>query len=109
MREWVVYAVFMSLVFALFFRENGLVGALYGLLVSGPLYLGLGAVLAKLGLQRKSISQLRRERATSDNGSGRTGTSKSGSTASGSGPRPRPAPTRRTASQRPGPRSTRRR
>lgn len=109
MREWVVYAVFMSLVFALFFRENGLVGALSGLLVSGPLYLGLGAILAKLGLQRKSISQLRRERATSDTGSGRTGSSKSGSTASGSGPRPRPAPTRRTADQRPGPRSTRRR
>lgn len=109
MREWVVYAVFMSLLFILFFRENGLVGALAGLLVSGPLYLGLGAVLAKLGLQRKSISQLRRERTTSGRGSKRTASDGSSSTASGSGLRPRPAPTRRTASQRPGPRPSRRR
>jgi hypothetical protein len=110
MREWVIYAVFMSVIFALFFRESGLVGALSGLLVSGPLYLGLGAVLAKLGLQRKSISQLRRERASTDSGSaGKGGSSSSGSTTAGSGPRPRPAPTRRTGGQRPGSRSARRR
>jgi hypothetical protein len=107
MREWVIYAVFMSLLFALFFRDRGLAGALSGLLVSGPLYLGLGAVLAKLGLQRKSISQVRKERATA----GQTGSSSTKSSAgnSESAPRPRPAPTRRTASQRPHSRSTRRR
>jgi hypothetical protein len=108
MREWVIYAVFMSLVFALFFQDRGLAGALSGLLVSGPLYLGLGALLAKLGLQRKSISQVRKERAAA---SKQAGNSPSTSSEGGSqtSPRPRPAPTRRTAGQRPHSRSTRRR
>jgi hypothetical protein len=106
MREWVIYAVFMSLIFAMFFRDRGLAGALSGLLVSGPLYLGLGAVLAKLGLQRKSISQVRKERAAAESGS-TPAKSRSGST--GSGVRARPAPTRRTAGHRPHSRSTRRR
>jgi hypothetical protein len=109
MREWVIYAVIMSVVFAVFFRESGLIGALSGLLVSGPLYLGLGAVLAKLGLQRKSIGQLRKERSDGTAPSGKSG--KSGKSESSSDTsRPRPAPTRRTgAGQRPGSRTTRRR
>lgn len=104
MREWVIYAVFMTIVFTLFFRDSGLVGAISGLLVSGPLYLGLGAVLAKLGLQRKSISQLRAERAEI---AARRNTP--ADPARGSAPRPRPAPTRRTGGQRPGQRPNRRR
>jgi hypothetical protein len=106
MREWVIYAVIMSVVFAVFFRESGLIGALSGLLVSGPLYLGLGAVLAKLGLQRKSISQLRRERSEGGTTTGKAASSDSSSPAA----RPRPTPTRRTgAGQRPSTRTPRRR
>jgi hypothetical protein len=61
MREWVIYAVFMAVVFALFFSDN-ILGALTGLLISGPLYLALGAVLAKFGYQRKTIKELRGQR-----------------------------------------------
>jgi hypothetical protein len=87
-REWLIYAAIMAAVFAYFYRDN-LVGALVGLLISGPLYLALGAVLAKAGYQRKTIKQMRAERA--DN------TVSSASPAATSGPRPRAAPTRRTA------------
>lgn len=86
MREWVVYALIMTVVFALFFRDSGMVGAIAGLLVSGPLYLALGFVLAKFGYQRQSIRQIRRERETA-------ATSPDPQTT----PRPRPAPTRRTS------------
>lgn len=103
-REWVIYALIMAVVFALFFSDSGLVGAVAGLLVSGPLYLVLGAVLAKLGYQRKTIKQMRGERTnppppTADEVA-----------AKAAAPRDRPPPTRRTStgrSQRP--RSKRRR
>lgn len=93
-REWLVYAAIMTVIFVLFFSESGLIGALAGLFVSGPLYLGLGAVLAKLGYRRKTIKELRAERTSppsarsgSDDGHGSTAAS-----------RPRPAPTKRTSS-----------
>lgn len=91
-REWLVYAAIMTVIFVLFFSESGLIGALAGLFVSGPLYLGLGAVLAKLGYRRKTIKELRAERtspssARSDSDDGH-----------GAAPRPRPAPTKRTSS-----------
>src|SRR6056297_274548 len=59
MREWVIYVGFMALVFAVFFRENGLAGALAGLFISGPMYLLFGYVMAKLGYRRKSLKELR--------------------------------------------------
>ena len=88
MREWVIYALIMAVVFALFFSDSGLVGALAGLLVSGPLYLGLGAVLAKLGYQRKTIKQMRSERVNPPEPDPET---------LAETPRTRPAPTRRTS------------
>lgn len=88
MREWVIYALIMSVVFLVFFRGGNVVGALAGLLISGPLYLGLGAVLAKFGYQRKTIKQMRAERA---NPPAPTPEERAAA------PRPRPAPTRRTA------------
>lgn len=91
MREWVIYAVIMSVVFVLFFNDSGIIGALAGLLISGPLYLGLGAVLAKLGYQRKTIRQTRMERAEP------APVTAGGQTSASAGPRPRPAPTRRTS------------
>ncbi|MFN3254660.1 MAG: hypothetical protein ACE37B_03100 [Ilumatobacter sp.] len=89
-REWLIYVGIMAILLAIFFRDSGFVGALAGLLISGPLYLGFGFVLAKLGYQRKSLKELRTPRAEPRS---------SGSSSSDSaGPsRPRPAPTSRTS------------
>jgi hypothetical protein len=65
MREWVIYAGIMAAVFLIFFRSSNVTGAIAGVLVSGPLYLGLGAVLAKFGYQRKSLKEMRTPRADS--------------------------------------------
>lgn len=94
-REWLIYVAVMAALFVLFFRDNGLVGILAGLLVSGPLYLAFGYVLAKFGYQRKTWRELRREprpeRMRADE-------------PAAAGPRPKPAPTRRTGgvASRPG-------
>ena len=70
-----------------------------GLLISGPLYLLFGAVLAKFGYQRKTLKQLRAERVDRVEAAAKPAVA-------GSGPRQRPAPTRRTSgggsSNRPG-------
>jgi hypothetical protein len=88
MREWVIYVLVMAVIFVLFFRDRAIVGALAGLLVSGPLYLLLGAVLAKFGYQRSSIKDMRKARATA---------AAESTEPSADAPRPRPAPTRRTS------------
>lgn len=90
MREWVIYALIMAVVFAVFFNDGSLIGALAGLLVSGPLYLALGATLAKLGYQRKSIKEMRAERTAPRSAEPAAATS-------ATAPRARPAPTRRTS------------
>ena len=63
MREWLIYVGIMAAVLAIFFRDSGLVGALAGLLVSGPLYLLFGFVMAKLGYQRRSLREMGTPRA----------------------------------------------
>lgn len=101
MREWVIYALIMSAVFLLFFRDASVVGALAGLLASGPLYLMLGFVLAKFGYQRKTIRQMRSERENPPPPSPEE---------LAAAPRPKPPPTRRTSTgrtQRPRPRRKR--
>lgn len=87
-KEWLIGAAIMAAVFAIFFRSN-LVGAMAGLLISGPLYLVYGGVLAKFGYQRKTLKQLRAERVDR--------AAEVDKPVGASGPRPRPAPTRRTA------------
>lgn len=102
LREWFVYVAVMAVVFTIFFRDSGdLVGIFAGLLVSGPLYLGFGFVLAKLGYQRSTWKELR-----SQSGRPKVGADAPPAT----GPKPKPAPTRRTGapSGRPGTRSPRR-
>lgn len=97
-REWLVYVAVMGVVFgglALVGAIELTVGAVAGLAVSGPMYLLLGGVLAKLGYQRKTLRELRRESAAA-NGSASAGAPSPGAT----GPRPRPAPTRRTSTGR---------
>jgi hypothetical protein len=88
-KEWLIYAAIMTVVFALFFRGNGLVPILAGLLVSGPLYLAIGYALAKFGYQRKSLGELRAARPATSAGSGATSATATD--------RARPAPTRRTS------------
>ncbi len=94
-REWLIYIAIMAAVLAVFFRDSGLVGALAGLLVSGPLYLFFGFVMAKFGYQRTSLADMRTKRAErttarDDNSDEADGTGDSTS-------RRPPAPTRRTS------------
>jgi hypothetical protein len=84
-REWLVYAAIMSAVFVVFFRGDNVVGAVAGVLISGPLYLAVGAVLAKLGYQRERLKRPRPDHTEAAD------TTPTAST------RGRPAPTRRTS------------
>jgi hypothetical protein len=94
-REWLIYVAVMAVVFVLFFSDSGLVGIFAGLLVSGPLYLLFGYVLAKFGYQRKTWRELRTEPRPERAADG---------AATIGGPKPKPAPTSRTgaSSGRPG-------
>jgi hypothetical protein len=86
MREWLIYAGIMAVIFAVLFRDSGMVGIVAGLLLSLPLYLGLGWVLAKLGYSRPRL----RRPTTSD-------TSAAAAPSERPAERNRPAPTRRTS------------
>ena len=68
MREWVIYAAIMAVVFLLLFNDGNTIGALAGVLVSGPLYLAFGWVLAKFGYERKTLKELRTPQASSSKG-----------------------------------------
>ena len=93
-REWLVYVAIMLVVLVLFFRDQSLIGIVAGLLVSGPLYLAFGYVLAKFGYQRKTWGELRSAGEQRD----RTSRKRGGGDADEvvAGPRPKPAPTKRT-------------
>ncbi|MGD9997541.1 MAG: hypothetical protein AB7L17_06805 [Ilumatobacteraceae bacterium] len=86
-RDWLLYVGIMLLIFLIVFRDRMSVGLVSGLLVSGPLFVGIGALLAKFGYQRKTLRDLRAERETRV-----TRPTQAASTA-----RSRPAPTRRTS------------
>jgi MFS superfamily sulfate permease-like transporter len=93
-RDWLFYVVVMVVFLAIFGQLE--VGVLAGVLVSGPIFVLLGAALAKLGYQRKTMKELRAEAAA------RSAASSAGSTATSGGraataPRAKPAPTKRTA------------
>lgn len=64
MREWAIYAVIMTAVFLLLFNDGNTIGAVAGVLVSGPLYLGFGWLLAKFGYQRKTLKEMRTPQAS---------------------------------------------
>lgn len=92
-KEWVIYAAIMTAVFAILYRDSdSFVPILGGLLVSGPLYLGLGYVLAKFGYVRKTLADMRTPRAGTSGSSG-----SDAEPADSAASRPRPAPTRRTS------------
>ena len=99
-REWVVYAVVMAAVFVIFLRDNVSAGSVAGLAASFPMYLIFGGALAKMGYQRKTLSDLRRQtpvrpprarRRSLDSGSASTATTATTTS------RTRPAPTSRTS------------
>jgi len=82
-REWLFYVAIMLVV--LWFAVDEPFGAIAGLLVSGPLYLIIGAVMAKFGYTRQ---RLRRAGAPAPAPSAERAT-----------PRSRPAPTSRTGAR----------
>jgi hypothetical protein len=95
-RDWLIYVGLMSIVLIIVSRDRLGIGLFAGLFISGPLFVGIGAVLAKFGYQRKSLRELReaaaRERAAAAPAATPTA-------------RQRPAPTRRTSTgppRRPG-------
>lgn len=101
-REWVIYVAAMAVVFVVFFRDQSLLGMFIGLFVSGPLYLLLGAVLAKFGYQRRTLREARDATRAARAGAGPT--AGAGARVAAAPARPKPAPTKRTggASGRPG-------
>ena len=58
-REWLIYAAIMTAVFVVFFRGDNVLGAIAGVLISGPLYLAFGAAMAKFGYQRTRLKDVR--------------------------------------------------
>jgi hypothetical protein len=99
MKEWVIYAGIMTAVFLLLFRDSNVAGAIAGVLISGPLYLVLGAVLAKFGYTRKSMKEMRS--GPDDSSPGDTAASADGTSDGGTPQERRPAaPTKRTSSGR---------
>jgi hypothetical protein len=102
-REWLIYVAILAVVFAIFFRDRGLLGVFAGLLASGPIYLALGAVMAKFGYERKTLRQARQQtRAVG------AGADASAGDRARTAPRPKPAPTRRTGGGSSPPRGRRR-
>ena len=60
-RDWLIYVAVMTVFLVLVYRDRVTVGLFAGLLVSGPIFVLIGAVLAKFGYQRKTMKQLRAE------------------------------------------------
>lgn len=99
LREWAIYVVIMAVIFLIFFNDRLTPGPFIGLLLSGPVYVAIGAVLAKFGYQRATLREAR--------AAGRARNQQraaSSAAASTDAPRGRPAPTKRTGggSGRPG-------
>ncbi len=103
-REWLIYAAIMTAVFVVFFRGDNVLGAIAGVLISGPLYLAFGAVMAKFGYQRTRLKDVRSAAKASGGDASPVSTARSDDE-----PRPKPAPTSRTAGGRSRPKSSSRR
>lgn len=84
-REWLIYVAIMTVILVIVYRDRLSPSLFAGLLASGPIYLAIGAVLAKFGYQRPTVRSARRPAASPPP----TSTSARAS-------RPKPPPTRRT-------------
>jgi hypothetical protein len=93
-RDWVVYAIIMTVVLALVAREK-MGPAIGAVLVSLPIYLAIAGVLAKFGYVRKTLAE---QRAISEERQAQRAAAKAarGGDATTTA-RARPAPTRRTS------------
>lgn len=88
MIEWIIIGVVVALV-SWFVTDNRKPENYISIILAGGIYVGFGALLAKLGYTRKSLKQLRSETAAQQ-------AARSAAT-HGAGPRPKPAPTKRTS------------
>lgn len=89
-REWLIYVGIAGAGFVIYYLAKGKrleVGLFAGLLSSGPMYLLFGGVLAKFGYQRKTMKDLRADKAAQP---------VVATARASSGTRDRPAPTKRT-------------
>jgi hypothetical protein len=89
-REWAIYVVVMAVIFLIFFNDRLTPGPFVGLLLSGPVYVAIGAVLAKFGYQRATLREARAV------GRARNQQRAAAAAAAEPAPRSRPAPTKRT-------------
>ena len=83
--EWTVVAVVVAGL-SYFVTDNRQLSSYVTIVFAGVVYVGFGAILAKLGYARKTLAQLRAETATTQ--------AKPTTTV---GTRPKPAPTSRTS------------
>jgi hypothetical protein len=90
----VIYAAIMAVIFLIFLRDST---SVVGLGASLPLYIGLSAVMAKFGYQRRTLADLRTPRAAPPSRPGAPADQGSDGAAGSTAQRIRPAPTRRTA------------
>ncbi len=96
-REWLIYVVIAAAAITIYYRVTDRridVGLFSGLLVSGPMYLIVGAILAKFGHRRKTLKELRADRPASATGTAAAGAA---SSTDPQGAKARPAPTKRTS------------
>ena len=97
-REWLIYVAIMAVVLLVVFRSTSAIGAFAGLLVSGPLYLLMGFVLAKFGYQRKTLKEMRAEPAPTRRSKKKSKSEGDDDDAGASvAEKHRPAPTKRTS------------
>jgi hypothetical protein len=87
-KEWVVIGVVVAVV-AWFVTDNHKPGSYVAIVLAGVVYVGFGALLAKLGYARKTLKELRAETASAP--------SRATAASSTAAQRPKPAPTKRTS------------
>lgn len=88
-RDWVIFVVLMTVVLLIWSRNRLDASLLGGVLASGPIYVVIAVLLAKLGYRRKTLAELRAE-------TDRRAAEKRPVAAPPATGRARPAPTRRT-------------
>ena len=89
LKEWAIYAAIMMAIALVLLRGRNPAGLIAGVVLSLPLYVGFSAAMAKLGYQRKTLSEMRTPRASSS-------ASTSPGTSSAAATRAQVKPTKRT-------------
>ena len=103
LREWAIYGSILAVVILVANRDHLAVRQFSWLVLSFPVYIGFGALLAKFGYQRKTLKDLRAQTAARNADAATTRDAAVSATG-----RPKPAPTKRTSAgpnNRPGART----